>query len=207
MPIYCDAPADCLEIYNQVMNQYHSHLVEYGVTVDILFAKLKAEEAKPGASAVRLHGYPCAAVVKVNSYKLRVQGHSDAEIVIDGDMWNDWSYEQRVALMDHELEHLELKMDKDENPTQDDLGRQKLKVKHHDHEFGWFDSIARRHGENSPEVRQYEAFRDLQPELWAPQEEEEEADTDEAISEAAEKFKRQNFYNPVTGQIEEAEVA
>lgn len=87
--------------------------------------------------------------------------------MIDGYEWNKASDRQRLALIDHELEHLALienkPTKKEPNLTgfkRDDLGRPKLKTRPHDWELAGFQTIALRHGENSHEARQFAAFRD-----------------------------------------------
>jgi hypothetical protein len=165
--IYEKAPAECRDICDRMMKQYHGELTDFGVTVDLLLATMKVEENfKPGSVTLKLRGYPVAAYIKINPYKLRVQGHADAEMVIDGDRWPDMSDEQKDALMDHELEHLLLKKNKDGEVQFDDLDRPKLTMALHSHQFGWFDSIARRHGGNSFEVQQYTEFKCSMPRLW-----------------------------------------
>lgn len=169
MPLYEKARAECFQICERMMEKYHGPLRDAQVTVDILFAKKRPDdsgEINPESHALKLHGYPVAAMVKVNSYKLRAQKHADAEIIIDGDRWDEWSEQEKEALIDHEIEHLELKTDKDGNVRRDDLDRPKLRVRLHDHEFGWFDSIARRHGKHSFEVQQYEKFREAHRQTW-----------------------------------------
>lgn len=169
MPIYERAPVECQDIGARMMDKYHGELRDAGVTIDYLFAKKKPDsngEIDPEVHALKLHGYPVAAMVRANSYKNRVLGHSDAEIIIDGDRWDEWSAEEKDALIDHEIEHLELKTDKDGLLRRDDLDRPMLRVKLHDHEFGWFDSIARRHGKHSFEVQQYEKFREAHRQTW-----------------------------------------
>jgi hypothetical protein len=159
MPVYEKAPPEVAEIVNQVTEQYHGGLRDAGVTVDLLFARAKTDDnGDPVGAALKLHGYQCAAVIKVNAYKLRVQGHADAEITFDGDRWDEWSPEEKRSLIDHELEHLELKVDRDGKVLRDDIDRPKMRTKLHDHQFGWFDAIARRHGKASFEVQQAERF-------------------------------------------------
>ncbi len=157
MPIYEKPPVEVQQVCERMMELYHGNLRDAGVTIDFLFAKTDPE--KDEAVALKLHGYRANAVVKVVPYKLRVQGHADAEIIIDGDEWYTWKDEEKDALIDHELEHLELKLDKEGLVCRDDLDRPKLRLRLHDHEFGWFDSIARRHGASSFEVQQYERFK------------------------------------------------
>jgi hypothetical protein len=56
-------------------------------------------------------------------------------------------------LIDHELTHLAKK-----GTIFDPLDRPKLSMRLHDHQFGWFDQIAKRHGRASIEVKQVRAF-------------------------------------------------
>lgn len=65
---------------------------------------------------------------------------------------------ERAALIDHELYHLELVRDKTDRLKRDYMGRPQLTIRLHDHQFGWFDAIAKRHGETSQECQQAQRF-------------------------------------------------
>jgi Putative phage metallopeptidase len=94
-------------------------------------------------------------VVRIPPLKDRALGIADAQIVIDRAGWLALSQRQRDALVDHELTHLTRKIDKETGEMLVDiLDRPKLVMRKHDHQHGWFDEIAQRHGEASPEVRQ-----------------------------------------------------
>ena len=129
--------------------KYHTDLEKHAVTIGVLLAA-----SDDGAAAVKLHGYPCAATVRITPYKQRVQGIEDAVVTLDARLWHDLSDERKAALIDHELQHLEVAFDKDSFAKIDDLGRPKLKMRLHDVQAGWFLDIARRHGEHSFEVEQ-----------------------------------------------------
>ena len=155
MPIiYTKADDEVLEIVREMRAAHHPELDEAEVTVDCYFA-----------TEVKLHGYECAAKVKKNSYAERVQGKPDATIFLSEDMWKDASDERRAALIDHELNHLEVQWAGTDTAGKkvaktDDLGRPKLAMRMHDHQFGWFNAIAERHGDASYEVKQAKAFAD-----------------------------------------------
>jgi len=90
------------------------------------------------------------------------------EIIIDGDKWSLLDAERQVAILDHELCHLELQTDYS-GTKRDDLGRPRLKMVHHDHQYGWFDAVVRRHGKASIEAEQVTAFIDNDyQQLWLP---------------------------------------
>jgi hypothetical protein len=168
MPIYEAAPGEVRVVCDQMLEKYHGELHDAEVTIDLLFASPKADDGdiNPESHAIKHHGYPAMAVVKVNAYKLRVQSHADAEMIIDKQRWEELSDEQREALIDHELEHLELKTDKDGNLLRDDLDRPKLRTRLHDHQYGWFNSVARRHGKASLEVQQFNHLLEQQKQMW-----------------------------------------
>jgi hypothetical protein len=163
MPIYEQPAPQMLLLLDEVKRLYHGRLDDHGIKIDLLVAKAKCDKnGDTNGVALRLHGYQANAIVRITSYKDRVLGRGDAEIVVDGDMWHLWSREQQMALLDHELEHIEpivkdviddagmLKSDL----QRDDANRPKLRLKKHDFQVGWFDSVARRHGESSFEVSQ-----------------------------------------------------
>ena len=164
MPTYDPAPADVQDLAMEVMAKYHGDLVEAGVTIGTLFAKgTRAENGTKKSHAVKVGGYPCLAKVKVNSAEKRAEGLPDATITLDSDDdtgWPEWSEEERIAVLDHELEHLEILRDRDGQIKSDDRGRPKLRCKLHDWRCEGFAVIAKRHGSAAPEVQSALHFRD-----------------------------------------------
>lgn len=159
MPIYEQDSGTIERIATRMLEKYHQPLADAGVKIDYLLAKAKRDNNGDATGpALKLHGYQCAAVVKILSAKDRAKGLGDAEIVVDGDRWHEWSEEEQEALLDHELQHLELKTDEHGCVIRDDLDRPTLRCIKHDHQFGWFDAIARRHGAAAFEVQQAQAF-------------------------------------------------
>ncbi len=134
---------------------YHPDLRVGEVTFDLLFVSTDGE-----GPALSHGGYAAYAVVRVISSKDRAAGRADAEIVIDRDKYHGMTPERRDALIDHELEHVMVMKTKDGDFDTDDQHRPKLKLRKHDYQFGWFESIARRHRDNSIEVAQAESMWD-----------------------------------------------
>lgn len=138
-------------------SQYHPEIE--GVTIGALFAF----DEKSGEPVLKHQGYLASAVVSITPTKQRALGIADAVIVIDRAQWLGFTAAQKDALIDHELEHLDRVISKDTEdspaaPVFDSIGRPKLAMRRHDHQFGWFDDVARRHGEASCEVRQAKAL-------------------------------------------------
>lgn len=170
MPRYEKSPALVGQIVQRMTDRFHPQLRDAGVTVTCLMAyPLTDENGDSKGPALKHAGYPAQAVVKIVGLKERTDGRADAELVIDGDNWDVLTDAQRDALVDHELEHLELKYDKDGCLVRDDLDRPKLIIRKHDWQFGWFDSIVRRHGRDSIEHRQLTEFQAVGYEQrWLP---------------------------------------
>lgn len=149
MTNYDIVPQEVHDLINSTLEKHHPELVDAGVTIDAIFAF-----NDKGEHPVKFGGYPALAVIKITSLKNRVKGQCDAEITIDRDAYQSMNNDQRTALIDHELYHLLIARDKEDNIKYDDADRPKLKIRKHDYQMGWFREIARRHGYNSPEVYQ-----------------------------------------------------
>ena len=109
--------------------------------------------------ALMVHGCPAAACIRGSKLEERVAGRADAIIHIDGDRVKHWPVATLMAVLDHELQHIELEKNAATGvPVLDDVGRPKIKMRPHDHDFGWFDVIAKRHGSAAVEVCQASVF-------------------------------------------------
>lgn len=160
MKTYSQAP-DVSNTIEHVQDEHHEDLE--GVTVSGLFV-FDTETTLP---VLKHGGYPAGAVVRITPVKDRALGIADATIVIDRAGWLALSVRQRNALIDHELTHLARKIDKDTGEMVFDvLDRPKLLMRKHDHQFGWFDEVAQRHGEASPEVRQSRRLMESSGQLY-----------------------------------------
>lgn len=163
---YEKAPATCGRLIGTLLSQYHGELAKFGLKVDALLVKAPVDgEGFPTGPALQSKsGFPAAASISIVKLKDRVKGFGDAEMLIDGDRYPKWDETTLRALIDHELEHLEF------TGNVDDIGRPKLRLKPHDVEFGWFDSVARRHGDTSFEVQQAKRFFGAKPlrQLYLP---------------------------------------
>lgn len=159
------AVRECLRI---ARDRWHEDLRRAGVRVAIQMAE------NPDGDALVRGGYKCLAVVKVLSLTDRLlSGHcgdcdiQDAKLLIDLREWEDRDDAERLAILDHELSHLELVLVPEkqlwrlraEDPDApdykvDDLGRPRLRAKPAD----WASSdgfvrVVERHGAAAAEYR------------------------------------------------------
>jgi hypothetical protein len=143
---------DVPRIIDELIDDHYHDLHE--VTFGTLFAHAPVNETTGEVMppALKHHGLPAAATVRIVSLKDRAKGLPDVEILIDGDQWPKWSERRRHAVLDHELKHVEVRLEETDTGAEivrDDLGRPKLRLLHHDVEFGAFADIAERWGDDS----------------------------------------------------------
>ena len=138
-----------------VMGKYHGHLVDAEVMIDVVMARPKTDENGDSmGAAIRVQGYVALACIRVLGLRDRVTRDYDAEMMLDANHWEISSDEDRNAIVDHELTHLELMVGDGGVVKRDDASRPRLRMRRHDRHLGWFDQVARRHGEHSIEVIQ-----------------------------------------------------
>ncbi len=172
MPTFerCDKSVDALA--HELINKYESNrpLGVIDVRIDLVFAYADKDEDTGEAlnDALTKNGIKALSITRKIPLKDRALGRGDAEIALDGDWWKQATEEQQAALLDHELNHVAIKADKNGNVQYDDLNRPQLKLRKHDHEFGWFKCIAERHGDASLERIQAKAMMDFAGQLYWP---------------------------------------
>lgn len=170
MATYRQAGYEAESILQDLMSRHYPDLTEAGVTVAVLFAHAPRNETtgEPKGPALTHANWPAAALVKVNSQKDRVEGKSDATILLDGDQWPDWSDGRKAAVIDHELYHLEVQRDQEGGIKLDDANRPKLKIRPHDWQLSGFAAIAERHGQDAFEVEAARLLKDKHGQLLFP---------------------------------------
>lgn len=184
---YRKAETEVTDVLNDILSEHYHALVEAGVTIEVLTAHASVDKNDdPVGPALKLHGYPCAGIVKINSLKDRVAGCADARIIVDGDEWPAWNDTRRRSVLHHEAHHLDLVRGKEGEVVTDDAGRPKLKMRLHSWQLGGFAVIAKQYGEQAFEV---EGFREVAHEyrqLLLPWMDPMRADEEEAGDEARE---------------------
>jgi hypothetical protein len=160
------APEDTHELCEQLIQKYHPDLDSTAVKVDIVLAFRDPDGDSP---AMEKDGHRIYGKASIIGLKDRVKGMGDCEIMLDGDFWTNLNEDVKAALIDHELEHFEVKRDKQGDYVFDDLSRPVIKIRHHDRQIGWFDNVARRHGSESIEIKQLQQlFNDEAGQTYLP---------------------------------------
>ena len=170
------------------MASWHRDLLEHGLAVTLLVAHGPTDDdGEVVAPAIMHNGYRALAVVKIVQQVYRAAGIGDVLVIIDGDRWEELDDETRLAVLDHELTHVELqfmsarpKKAKKTKPGEepepirveppklvvDGQGRPRITMRKHDKQYGWFDEVAKRHGAASIEVQQATEIFSLQADIY-----------------------------------------
>lgn len=162
MPTYDAAPPEVEEYAADLRLKFHGQLDACGVRIHYIMARAtRNEDGDRVGVAIKLHGVRALAKVKINGLADRAEGKADATITIDGDEWPDWSEERRIAVIDHELQHVEVVFERDSQTVwkTDDLGRPVLRLRPHDFDVRGFDVIRAQHGMASVEHEAVERLK------------------------------------------------
>jgi hypothetical protein len=165
MPSYERAPKAIREQVTSVVERYHSGLADAGIRIDVLMVRPTVDDNDdPTGPAIKVGGYPAVACIRILGLKDRVARGYDAEMLLDADHYELAGEADQVAMIDHEITHIEAVTDEKGAIRLDDAERPKLKMRKHDVNVGWFSEIARRHGEASLEIQQARAM--LESDNW-----------------------------------------
>ena len=159
---YQKADKATIALLNIVRDKHHPRLVAHDVRVGVLFAVAKVDEKTGEKTGPAIKGYagaPAGAQVKTVSLKDRVVKEYDVEMLIDGDEWPHLPESVQVALLDHELTHI------DPTGESDDLGRPKIKMREEDFIAWGFWEVIKRHGAAAMEHRALKRLEDQHGQL------------------------------------------
>lgn len=138
----------------QIIKDHYPDIKKCEVTFDLIYAYAeKDKDGNPNGPALKLHGYSCAAIIKHTKLIERVCGRRDVLIQLDGDIWEDFTIQEKTALLDHELYHIELKETSPGVFETDGVGRPLIKMRNHDFQIGGFHEIIKRNGRAALEAQ------------------------------------------------------
>src|SRR4029079_3844239 len=118
------------DLANAIMceNECYQALLDARVTFDFMFAFAERNDKDEiVGNALTKNGLPPLGIARIVNLKDRAKGLGDAEICLDHDRWEFMGEKERRALLDHELYHLQVRIDK-RGLVRDDIGRPKLKI-------------------------------------------------------------------------------
>lgn len=154
MPSYAAGTKDLHDIIKRVCNAHHPDLKKAKVTFAPLFVHAAEDaEGDPKGAAIVHQGREVLAKTRVINVRDRVHGLADIEIMVDGDRWEELDDAQQEALIDQQLESLELRRENESGEViLDDIGRPKIIIRPPDFIVAGYRAVCERHGVNAPEV-------------------------------------------------------
>lgn len=172
MPTFQKCPKEIYTLAQKILQKHESHapLLDAKVRIDLVFAFADISEKtnEPTNCALSKNGVKALGICKKIGLKERALDHGDAEIALDGDWWAQAGESEREALLDHELHHIEVRVD-ERGILLDDLKRPMLRMRKHDFEFGWFNLVAQRNGMFSLERQQARKMLESHGQLYWPE--------------------------------------
>jgi hypothetical protein len=167
-------PSEVHRLAAELIAANHRLLLDAEVRIGYLWAEADGEDEP----ALKHGGYPAAALCRKVSLRDRASGMPDAQILIDKKQWDDFSPDERLTLLDHELAHpVPVENPDDKRPTlgrwkRDSLGRPVLRLRKHDVQLGVFLDVIERHQEKSLDYKIVRAAADsvrkvmTQQQMW-----------------------------------------
>lgn len=160
MPSFEKADREVIRMAEELISQFHKQLSEAAVRITYMIAwPCLDESGSPMEDAITKGGMKCLGLTRKNATRHRKEGLADATITLDGPYWDLAETEQRRSLLDHELQHIAVVPDGQNDKGEavykrDNAGRPIIKLRKHDLEIGWFKACAVRHGVYSQERMQ-----------------------------------------------------
>src|SRR5437879_10098625 len=110
---YDKAPQPITALVAQVIHDHHPELEAAKVTIQVLLAHKYDKDGEP-EPAMKTRGQVVLAKTSITNLQDRTRGIADAKLVIDRTFgWERLAEARRIALIDHELTHLNLSLDHD----------------------------------------------------------------------------------------------
>lgn len=147
----------------RLLKKHHDDLTKSRARIDAIFVTTDGDGGNP------VRDKDILSIVHPAIVPARYRGgmKADAVLLIDREMWDELTDKQQDAWLDHGLTHLQAVITENTVAT-DGNDRPKLRLRVHDVTLGFFSSVAKRHGENSPEVMACRAMIENMSSIFLP---------------------------------------
>lgn len=151
MPKLYNKPDDAARALLAQAMAHHDDLAAAGVRVGVVMVDpARSETGEPTGPALGSHH--TWADVRLVGRRQRVYTPLDMLIDVDAVRWHELDDPKRVALLDHELTHVEVARGDEGQVIMDVDGRPKLRMIEDDYLLSGFYAVAERHGADAMEV-------------------------------------------------------
>lgn len=150
---YAKPDSSVLAVLQHVLTNYRPDLVEYEVRFGFYMVTSSSGDSEDEPPpAIVVNRCPAKAKVRLTTQEERTYVPYDVMIYIDADEWEVMYDTQRIALIHHEVSHVQQVRDKDGFPKTTDDGRPKLKLRPDDWCLTGFFDTANAFGQDALEV-------------------------------------------------------
>ncbi len=140
------------QILNEVLNEEkYEWIKSYDIHVKMFYKYGKYDkDGELKTPALVKNGKPIPMVIKIVSSFNRLTDNVDVKIVINKEMWDEYTKDQKIAALDGILHYLELKTDKigEPIPISDENDKVQLKLRKPDFFCEGFNSLAEKYKNN-----------------------------------------------------------
>lgn len=149
------ADDDAYAMLADLIAEHRTDLADCDVEPRILLLFAASDQA--GKPAMKHRGMRCLGQCKVHSYRDKVEGKPDATITLDAEWWEDAPHRRQLALLHHELSHIDRY-----DGVIDDGGWARLQSRPGDFEFDGFHEVMQIYGDDAPEQRNINGILEVQ---------------------------------------------
>lgn len=158
---YEEAMPDVYVLMEQVINEHFEEIrsVEPPLKITVLMAGNGGESNEP---CLKHHGAACFALIRRSKPQDRAQNGPDVYIEIDENRWEESNERRRMAVLAHELRHVEFKLDKGGGVKRDIYERPVIRFVPDDWTLTGFEDVCEWYGEDAVE---YQCVREVHGKL------------------------------------------
>jgi len=148
------AGPEVMKFVEEATAKWHPDLAANDVRIAVLMVEpAKTEDGEPTGHVITVNRQPAAACIRILPIKTRIISGKDVLIEIDSDKWHSLTSNQSLALIDHELTHLEVEKDDEGQVIMTEDLRPKLKSIPDEIAITGFMSVIKRHGIDALEAQ------------------------------------------------------
>lgn len=162
---YVEAEQDVIDLANEVIDQYYPDIRRCSPEPVISILMAENEDG----NALKKFGAGVVAMIKRSTKEDKAENGPDLRILIDAGKWANASERRRMAIMAHEIRHVEIQWQPGGMlPKIHDYGRPKIKLIPDDWVLTGFSAVARWFGDDAVEVQAVRSVHESLKQLGLP---------------------------------------
>jgi len=153
------------KLLNDVLSdEKYEWIKSYDINIKLFYKYGKYDkEGNLKSPALKKNGIPVPLAIKIVSSFNRLTDNVDVKIIINKDLWDDFSEKEKISSLDNIINYLELKTDKigEPIPISEDNDKVQLKLKYPDFYCEGFTSMIEKYGNNYIPIQEAKHICDI----------------------------------------------